>query len=119
MTDLTNTEDENNPHPYIVRQRDNDFGFSFGKRISAIHSEIIDIRNPSKTIICTYDHQPRLLVPLRNAKGRFLRTMTPDELKQVQGFPSDYKLCGSTKEQIVQVGNAVPPAMIKWVCEGL
>ena len=119
MTDLTNTEDENNPHPYIVRQRDNDFGFSFGKRISAIHSEIIDIRNPSKTIICTYDHQPRLLVPLRNAKGCFLRTMTPDELKQVQGFPSDYKLCGSTKEQIVQVGNAVPPAMIKWVCEGL
>ena len=119
MTDLTNTEDENKPHPYLVRQRDNDLGFSFSKRISAIHSEIIDIRKPSKTIICTYDHQPRLLVPLRNAKGCFLRTMTPDELKQVQGFPSDYKLCGTTKEQIIQVGNAVPPAMISWVCQEL
>ena len=33
MTDMSNNEDENNPHPYLVRQRDNDFGFSFGKKL--------------------------------------------------------------------------------------
>ena len=119
LTDMTNKEDENKPHPYIVRQRENDLGFSFGKRISPYHAEIVNINNPSKTIICTYDHQPRLLIPLRNANGCFLRAMTPDELKQIQGFPHDYILKGSTKQQIVQIGNAVPPPMIRWVCGGL
>jgi DNA (cytosine-5)-methyltransferase 1 len=119
LTDMNNTDDESNPHPYIIRQRDTDLGFSFGKRISPVHAEIIDIRNPAKTIICTYDHQPRLLVPLKNANGCYLRTMTPKELKQIQGFPANYTLCGSTKEQIVQLGNAVPPAIVTWVCQGL
>ena len=119
LTDMSNNEDENNPHPYIIRQRERDLGFSFGKRASPYHCEIVDIRNPSKTIICTYDHQPRLLVPLMNAKGCFLRAMTPDELKQIQGFPSDYILRGSTKEQIIQVGNAVPPQMVHWICKAL
>ena len=119
LTDMTNQEGENKPHPYLIRQRDNNLGFSFGKRISPYHSEIIDIRKASKTIICTYDHQPRLLVPLRNANGRFLRAMLPDELKQIQGFPHDYTLKGTTKEQIIQIGNAVPPPMIRWVCGGL
>ena len=40
--------------------------FSFAKRDSPIHCEIIDIRKPSKTIICTYEHQPRLFVPIKN-----------------------------------------------------
>lgn len=119
LTDLKNTEGEKNPHPYIVRQRDRDLGFSFGKRDSPYHCEIVDLRKPSKTIICTYDHQPRLLVPLRNAKGCWVRAMGPDELKMIQGFPVDYTLCGNTKERVVQVGNAVPPQLIQWVCEGL
>jgi hypothetical protein len=28
--------------------------------------------------------------------------MTPKELKQIKGFPADYTLCGSIKEQFVQ-----------------
>jgi site-specific DNA-cytosine methylase len=28
---------------------------------------------------------------------------TPDELKQIQGFPSDYIVCGTKKEKIVQI----------------
>jgi len=119
LTNLKNAEDERNPHPYIVRQRERDLGFSFGKRDSPYHCEIVDLRKPSKTIICTYDHQPRLLVPLRNALGCFLRAMLPDELKMVQGFPSDYVLTGNTKEQVIQVGNAVPPQLVRWVVEGL
>ena len=71
--------------------------FSFGKRISPIHCEIIDIRSPSKTIICTYDHQPRLFVPVKNKSGCYLRVILPDELKQIQGFPENYILKGKMK----------------------
>jgi DNA (cytosine-5)-methyltransferase 1 len=100
---------------YSGKQHDN--LFSFSKRISPIHCEIVDIRQPSKTIISSYDHQPRLFVPIQNASGCYLRMFTPDELKQIQGFPSDYILCGNTKEKIVQIGNAVPPPLIKAVVE--
>ncbi len=74
--------------------------------------EIIDIRRTSKTIICTYDHQPRLYVPLRNANGNFIRCILPDELKQIQGFPSDFILTGNIKNMITQIGNAVPPPLV-------
>ena len=92
---------------------------SFGKRDSPIHSEIIDIRNPSKTIICTYDHQPRLYVPLKNSNGYYLRCLLPDELKMIQGFPRDYKLCGNLKQKITQIGNAVPPPLIQYIASAI
>lgn len=113
------------PHPYLLRKINadetnriyNDISyenlFSFGKRISPIHCEIIDIRNPCKTIICTYEHQPRLFVPLKNPNGYYLRMLLPDELKQIQGFPKDYIIHGSIKEKIIQIGNAVPPPLIR------
>ena len=129
LTDLSNTEIENSPHPYLklkvhdaVREyKGKTFEnlLSFGKRISPIHCEIIDIRNPSKTIICTYDHQPRLFVPLRNKNGYFLRCLMPEELKQIQGFPQSYKVTGKVKEQIVQIGNAVPPPLIEAILKCL
>jgi DNA (cytosine-5)-methyltransferase 1 len=129
MTDLTAYKSNNGGHPYLVSQivadgedcfyagKQHEYLFSFGKRNSPIHCEIIDIRKPSKTIICTYEHQPRLFVPLKNASGCYLRMLLPDELKQIQGFPSDYILCGSIKEQIIQIGNAVPPPLIKAIVE--
>jgi DNA (cytosine-5)-methyltransferase 1 len=129
VTDMENEEDENNPHPYLrlkAKRRNETYGdktyanmLSFGKRDSPIHCEIIDIRGPSKTIICTYEHQPRLFVPLRNKKGYFLRCLLPDELKQIQGFPADYKMAGNLKQKIVQIGNSVPPGLIKLVAESL
>lgn len=122
ITDLDNEETESEPHPYLkLKATSTNVEYkgkvhpnllSFGKRISPIHSEIIDIRKPSKTIICTYDHQPRLLVPQRNKNGYYLRCLLPDELKQIQGFPKDYKVLGSRKQKIVQIGNAVPPPLI-------
>ena len=125
-------EDTDNIHPYLrlkAKVRDQQYGekihettLSFGKRDSPIHAEIIDIRNPSKTIICTYDHQPRLFVPLQNKKGYFIRPILPDELKQIQGFPKDFKLNGTKKEQIKQIGNAAPPPLVyhivKQILEG-
>lgn len=130
---LTNMYDEQNEdenaHPYLklkCKTRNNlyngksfDSLLSFSKRDSPIHAEIIDIRNPCKTIICSYDHQPRLFVPLRNKNGYFLRCLLPNELKQIQGFPEDYIICGNKKQQIKQIGNAAPPLLIQKIVEQL
>jgi len=118
LTDMENEEEENNPHPYL-RLKVNENLLSFAKRVSPIHCEIIDIRRPSKTIICTYEHQPRLFVPLRNKNGYYLRCLLPDELKQIQGFPADYKIAGNVKQQIIQIGNSVPPRLIQLIAETL
>ena len=125
LTDLENEENENKPHPYLIMKRDQEkkefnnktFNtlFSFQKRDSPIHCEIIDIRKPSKTIICTYEHQPRLFVPLQNKNGYFLRMLFPEELKQIQSFPSDFIIEGNDKKKIIQIGNAVPPILIEKV----
>jgi len=111
------------PHSYVTlkattfdetyMEKKHDRLLSCGKRDSPIHSEILNLNNPCKTIICTYDHQPRLLVGLKSASASYVRCLLPDELKQIQGFPKDFKLTGNQKEQIVQVGNAVPPALVE------
>jgi DNA (cytosine-5)-methyltransferase 1 len=125
LTDMENEEDENKPHPYLklkAKEKNTEYKgkvhktlLSFAKRDSPIHCEIIDIRNPSKTIICTYNHQPRLFVPLLNKNGYYLRCILPDELKQIQGFPADFEICGTNKEKIIQIGNAVPPPLIEQI----
>jgi DNA (cytosine-5)-methyltransferase 1 len=35
------------------------------------------------------------------------------------GFPADFKLVGSKKEQIKQIGNAVPPPLIQQIVKKL
>jgi DNA (cytosine-5)-methyltransferase 1 len=129
MDDTTEYPDNNGGHPYLLSKinadeinrsyggKQHEYLFSFGKRDSPIHCEIIDIRNPSKTIICTYEHQPRLFVPLKNVSGCYLRMLLPDELKQIQGFPADYIVCGTNKDKIIQIGNAVPPPLIRAIVE--
>ena len=90
------------------------------KRGSPIHSEIIDLDKHCKTIICTYDHQPRLLVGLRKPDGTaYCRILLPDELKQIQGFHAVYKIHGNLKEKVTQIGNAVPPPIIEAVSASL
>jgi hypothetical protein len=87
---------------------------SFGKRVSPIHAEIADLSKPSKTIICSYDHQPRIYVPQRRNDGTpTLRCFTIGELLQIQGFPEGYRL--SSSRQIHQIGNAVPPQLVEFV----
>ena len=131
MSDTNTYKHNNGAHPYLVSKivagddeksyngKDYDYLFSFGKRGSPIHCEIIDIREPSKTIICSYDHQPRLFVPLKNSSGCYLRMLLPYELKQIQGFPEDYIVNGSVKDQITQIGNAVPPPLIKAIVKNI
>ena len=129
MNDNNIYKNNNGGHPYLLSKinaseidryydgKQHDYLFSFGKRGSPIHCEIIDIRYPSKTIICTYEHQPRLFVPLKNSSGCYLRMLLPDELKQIQGFPKDYIVCGTNKDKIIQIGNSVPPPLIRAIVE--
>jgi DNA (cytosine-5)-methyltransferase 1 len=111
----TGPEPEGKPHPFVVLKAKEKL-LSCSKRVSPVHSEVIDLTKPCKTIICTYDHQPRLLVGSYKADSRcFVRTLLPQELKQIQGFPPDYEIHGNAKEQVVQIGNAVPPALVQSV----
>ena len=45
--------------------------------------------------------------------------MTPKELGQIQGFPADYAWQGTEKEQIIQIGNAVPPPLGERIVKSL
>ena len=128
LTDMDNEETENNPHPNLVqlaKKRDyvrkgvsRPHRLHFGRRLD-VGGEIIDIRKPLNTIICSYAHCPRFFVPLKNKNGNYLRTLLPDELKQIQGFPEDYKLSGDIGKQIKQIGNAVPPPLIEMIISSL
>ena len=116
-----NINEDVNAHPYLIskigggeyKDKKWDCLYSFGKRDSPIHLEIIDIRSPAKTVICTYGHQPRMVVPQKVGNKYYVRSMTPDELKIIQGFPSDYILHGNQSDKVTQVGNAVPPLLVK------
>ena len=128
LTDMDNEEEENNPHPnlvqlakkrdYVRKDKARPHRLHFGRRLD-VGGEIIDIRKPINTIICSYAHCPRFFVPLKNKKGNFLRCLLPDELKQIQGFPKDYKLSGNVGKQIKQIGNAVPPPLIEMIINSL
>lgn len=131
IEDMENTDVTGGAHPYLVSKMEPtderlQYGgktfetlMSYSKRVSPIHCEILDLHAPCKTVICTYDHQPRLFVAMRNANGDFIRSLTVDELKQIQGFPADFRLCGNLKQKIVQIGNAVPPPLITQVAKTL
>ena len=119
--DTEKTEGKNKPHPNLVslarvrnyKYQDKEYPIRlhFGKRIP-VGGEVIDIRKSINTIICTYARQPRFFVPQQNKNGYYLRTLLPYELKQIQGFPADFEMCGNKSQQIVQIGNAVPPPLI-------
>ena len=122
LTDLTNDQIENNPHPNLkLLAKDKDYNYKneifprrihFGKRIP-VGGEIIDIRKPINTIICTYSRQPRFFIPLKNKNGFYLRCLLPVELKQIQGFPKEYNINGDKNKQIIQIGNDVPRPLIE------
>lgn len=101
------------PHPFMVRKhREN--RISFGKRDSPVHSEILDLRKPCKTLICAYTFQPRLYIGLMKPNGkRYIRCLTIREAGQIQGFPADHPFIGSRDDAIKQIGNAVPALFIQ------
>jgi DNA (cytosine-5)-methyltransferase 1 len=94
---------------------------SFNKRISPYHGQICHPDSPSKTIICTYATCPRLFVGFynENLDKYWIRPFTITELAQIQGFPKNYPFCGTHKEIISQIGNAVPPPIIQSISNSL
>lgn len=98
------------PHPYLKLKVSKD-QYSFRRRISPHHVEIVDLDAPTKTIHCGYSFQPRLFVPVGSKKDLFLREFTSRELWRIQGFPKDYSFVGSRSDIVKQIGNAVPPKL--------
>lgn len=90
---------------------------SFGVRKGGYHGQILDPDAPCKTIICTYNLCPRLFVGLHNPKTKkyWIRCLTVQECGQIQGFPEDYPWQGAEKDQLVQIGNAIPPPLARAV----
>lgn len=103
----------NKPHPYLIKKHNENL-ISFGKRDSPIHSEVLDLRNPCKTIICAHTFQPRLYVGLRKPSGKsYIRCLLPIEAAQIQGFPATHAFAGSHDDILKQAGNAVPALFVK------
>ena len=94
---------------------------SFGVRKSGYHGMIVNPDAACNTIISTYNLCPRLFVGLYNpvTTKYWIRCMTPRELGQIQGFPADYAWQGTHKEQIAQIGNAVPPPLAERIVRSL
>jgi DNA (cytosine-5)-methyltransferase 1 len=107
------------PHPYLVKKL-NEGLISFGKRDSPHHAEVVDLRNPCKTIICAYTFQPRLYMCLRDqSKKLYIRCLTVKELAQVQGSPASHRFSGNTQAAIKQIGNAVPAKLIELITRSM
>jgi DNA (cytosine-5)-methyltransferase 1 len=107
------------PHPYMVLKHSENL-VSFGKRDSPYHSEILDLRQPCKTLICAYTFQPRLYVGLVKPNGKkYIRCLTVREAAQIQGFPADHSFAGSRDDAIKQIGNAVPSGFIAQMVEAM
>lgn len=107
------------PHPYMVKKHGEHL-ISFGKRDSAYHSEVLDLRKPCKTLICAYTFQPRLYIGLVKPNGKkYIRCLTTREAAQIQGFPADHKFAGSRDDILKQCGNAVPAQFITKLVEAI
>ena len=102
-------------HPFLLKNIQLK-RISFRTRFTPNHGEMVDCHLPSKTIICSYSFQPRFYVGQRKKEGTYwLRTLTVQELQQIQGFPKSFSFSGNITSQIQQIGNAVPPPMIRAV----
>ena len=78
----------------------------FGK----IH--IIDITKPCNTIIANHLWR-RFYILIKNKRGVFIRPFTITELQMIQTFPPNFKIYGSIREKVKQIGNAIPPKFVE------
>jgi DNA (cytosine-5)-methyltransferase 1 len=112
IKDMKNKEEPVGKHPTNLQKCYDKGEISFRTRASPTHSCIIDLKDVSRTILCSYGRMPRLFVSIRNYNGFYLRPYTITELQMIQGFPKDFKFHGNYINQVNQIGNAVPPIFI-------
>jgi DNA (cytosine-5)-methyltransferase 1 len=113
------TDEEKKYHPFLKVNSDRNT-ISFAKRDSPIHIEICDKDSFAKTIICAYSFQPRLVVALKTKQNNsYIRTFTTTELALIQGFPVNYHFVGNKNSIIKQIGNAVPPNVVKAIAKSI
>lgn len=67
----------------------------------------LDPESVSKTIIAHLETDGNSYVH----PGPFPRSITPREAARIQSFPDWYFFCGNTRNQLKQIGNAVPPVL--------
>ncbi len=87
-------------------------GISFKTRNKSTYSGIEDIDSGAHTILCAYNRMPRLFIPMKIDNNVYLRPFTIGELKQIQGFPIDFKFFGNENSIIKQIGNAIPAIVV-------
>lgn len=75
------------------------------ERGAGFGAQFLDMEKPSYTIPARYwkDGYDALV----RYSDTEIRRLTVLELKRIQTFPDDFVLCGSKKDQIMQIGNAV------------
>jgi DNA (cytosine-5)-methyltransferase 1 len=80
-------------------------------------AQILDPLKPSFTIPARYwkDGYDALVCYPDGAHRR----LTVRELARIQSFPENYKFCGSKKDTIIQIGNAVPPKFAEHIAAHL
>nr|UYP39496.1 hypothetical protein [Diaporthe amygdali] len=64
-----------------------------------------------------HDSQAWILTPGTTAEGSVIRKLHLHELYRVQGFPDSFKIDHGKMAAHKQIGNAVPPAMVRWMGE--
>jgi DNA (cytosine-5)-methyltransferase 1 len=67
----------------------------------------LDSKSVSKTIIAHLETDGNSYVH----PGDNPRSITPREAARIQSFPDWYRFCGNTRNQLKQIGNAVPPML--------
>lgn len=78
-----------------MKEKNNGFG-----------AQLLKLDKPSYTIPARYWKDGYdALVKYSNTR---IRRLTILELKRIQSFPDEYILVGNKKDQIIQIGNAVP-----------
>jgi DNA (cytosine-5)-methyltransferase 1 len=107
---------EGKPPTNLVKCYNNN-ELSFKKRSKSTYSCIVDKNDVSRTILSTYGRMPRLFVPVVKGEKEnleyYLRPYTVRELARIQGFPDEFIFKGKYLQQVVQIGNAIPPIFVK------
>jgi len=65
----------------------------------------------------TTNDRHSLVVPSSSIDDCYFRMIKPAEIKGAMAFDVDYVVLGNGRQQVKQLGNAVTPPVMEWLCE--